>query len=130
MPMRLLLILLLACAAPTAPVLAAEGKATDKTTYVSIDTLTATVTAGNGRRQTMTVQSGVDITDPVLRATATASTPRLRDAYTLILQVYAGGLQSGTPPDPDYLARRLQGATDQVLGKPGARFLIGGIMIN
>ena len=37
---------------------------------------------------------------------------------------------SGTPPDIDYLCRRLQGATDRVLGKPGGRFLVGGIMVN
>lgn len=109
--------------------LAAE-KSGDKGDYVSIDTLTATVLAGNGRREVMTVQSGVDVPDPALRDYVQKDTPRLRDAYAQELQLYAGALPSGSPPDADYIVRRLQGATDRVLGKHGARFLIGGIMVN
>jgi hypothetical protein len=124
----LILTLCLAFLAPAAA-LAAE-KNQDKGSYVSIDTLTATVLAGNGRHQVMTVQSGVDAPDPALRDYVEKDTPRLRDAYTQELQLYAGGLPSGSPPDADYIARRLQAATDRVLGKPGARFLIGGIMVN
>lgn len=112
----------------SAPAFAAENK--DKGSYVPIDTLTATVLAGNGRHQVMTVQSGVDAHDPALRSYVEKVTPRLQDAYTQELQLYAGGLSSGSPPDADYIARRLQAATDRVLGKPGARFLIGGIMVN
>ncbi len=107
---------------------AAENK--EKGTYVSIDTLTATALAGNGRHQIMTVQAGVDAPDPALRDYAQKVTPRLRDAYTQVLQLYAGGLAPGAPPDADYVARRLQEATDRVLGKPGGKFLIGGIMVN
>lgn len=124
----LILTLCLAFLAPAAA-LAAE-KNQDKGSYVSIDTLTATVLAGNGRHQVMTVQSGVDAPDAALRDYVEKDTPRLRDAYTQELQLYAGGLPSGSPPDADYIARRLQAATDRVLGKPGARFLIGGIMVN
>lgn len=118
----LLALLIPACA------LAAEKK--EKGSYVSIDTLTATVLAGNGRHQVMTVQSGVDAPDAALHAYVQKVTPRLRDAFAQELQLYAGGLPSGAPPDADYIARRLQGATDRVLGKPGGRFLIGGIMVN
>ncbi len=127
MPIRLLLMVLLIAAAPAAA-LARDEK--DKGAFVTVDTLTATVLAANGRRQVMTVQSGVDAPDLKLRALAEASEPRLRDAFTQELQTYASGLASGTPPDVDYLCRRLQGATDRVLGKPGGRFLIGGIMVN
>jgi hypothetical protein len=114
---------------PGRPAAAAETKK-DKGSFVTIDTLTATVLAANGRRQTMTVQSGVDVGDDKLRAYAVQVTPRLRDAFAQELQLYAGGMASGAPPDADYVARRLQAATDRVLGKPGARFLIGGIMVN
>jgi hypothetical protein len=122
----LLLALLLAGALP-GPAFA-EKK--EEGAYVAIDTLTATVMAGDGRHQVMTVQAGVDAPDPALHAYAEKVTPRLRDAYTQVLQLYAGGLTPGAPPDADYVARRLQEATDRVLGKPGAKFLIGGIMIN
>jgi hypothetical protein len=108
----------------------ADDKKKDKGTYVTIDTLTATAIAANGRHEVMTVQSGVDVPDPVLRVLAEQVQPRLRDAYTQVLQIYAGGLPPGSPPDADYVARRLQQATDQVLGKPGGRLLLGGIMIN
>ena len=102
----------------------------DKGTYVSIDTLTATVLAGNGRHQVMTVQSGVDVPEPKLHSYVQKVTPRLRDAFAQELQLYAGAMPSGSAPDADYIARRMQGAADRVLGKPGARFLIGGIMVN
>jgi hypothetical protein len=127
MPIRLFLMVLLIAAAPAAA-LARDEK--DKGTFVTVDTLTATVLAANGRRQVMTVQAGVDVIEPKLRAYAEASEPRLRDAFTQELQAYASGMLSGTPPDIDYLCRRLQGATDRVLGKPGGRFLVGGIMVN
>ncbi len=108
--------------------LAAEKK--DKGTFVTIDTLTAMVIAPNGRHQVLTIQSGVDVPDPVLRARAELVQPRLRDAYTQVVQLYAGVLPPGSPPDADYVARLMQEATDRVLGKPGGRLLLGGIMIN
>ena len=128
-----LLTLLVACLIPlalTPAAASADDKKKDKGTYVTIDTLTATVIAANGRHEVMTVQSGVDVPDPVLRVLAEQVQPRLRDAYTQALQVYAGGLAPGAPPDADYMARRMQQATDHVLGKPGGRLLLGGIMIN
>jgi len=120
-------VLMLTLLVPAAA-LAAEHK--EKGTFISVDTLTATVLSPGGRHQIMTVQSGVDCPDPALRDYAEKVTPRLRDALAQELQLYAGGLVSGSPPDADYLARRLQGATDRVLKKPGGRFLLGGIMVN
>jgi hypothetical protein len=127
MPIRFLLALLLVAAVPAAATARDEK---DKGSFVTVDTLTATVLAANGRRQVMTVQAGVDVPEPRLRALAEASGPRLRDAFAQELQAYASGLPAGAPPDVDYLCRRLQGATDRVLGKPGGRFLVGGIMVN
>ena len=117
-------------AAAVLPARAAAAEKKEKGSYVAVDTLTATVLAGNGRHQVMTVQSGVDAVDPALHDYVQKVTPRLRDAFAQELQLYAGGLPSGSPPDADYLARRLQGAADRVLGRPGARLLIGGIMVN
>lgn len=119
--------LLLAVALPDA---ARAAEAKEKGSYVSIDTLTAMVMNPGGRRQVITMQVGVDCDDPKLHAYAEMVQPRLRDAYAQLLQLYAGGLQPNALPDVDYLARRMQTATDQVLGKPGGKFLIGGIMVN
>lgn len=108
---------------------AQEGKK-DKSSFVPIDTVTASVIASSGRHQVMTMQSGVDVPDPALRHYADLVTPRLRDAFTQVVQAYAAGLPPDSPPDADYLARKLQEATDRVLKKPGGRLLLGGIMIN
>ena len=130
MPGRALILALLASALLSPPALAAEGGKKDKSSFVAIDTLTAMVMAANGRKQVMTVQAGVDAPDPALRALADSAQPRLRDAYVQVLQIYAGGLRPGAPPDADYVARRLQDATDRVLKKPGGKLLLGGIMVN
>ena len=94
---RALLVLLALSLLPAAA--HADDKKKDKGTYVTIDTLTATAIAANGRHAVMTVQSGVDVPDPVLRVLAEQVQPRLRDAYTQVLQIYAGGLPPGSPPD-------------------------------
>ena len=127
---RALIALTVFCLIPGLAAAAEEKKKDNKTTYVPIDTLTAMVMASNGRHAVLTVQSGVDVPDPALNARALSVTPRLRDAYVQVLQTYAGGLQPGAPPDPEYVGRRLQQVTDQVLGKPGGKFLFGGIMVN
>jgi hypothetical protein len=125
----LLLAAVLAVAARPGVAAAAEKK--ENATFVAIDTLTAMVVGPGGRRQVMTVQSGVDTpNNPALHDYVDKITPRLRDAYAQTLQIYAGGLAPGLPPDADYIARRLQADTDRLVGKPGARLLIGGIMIN
>jgi hypothetical protein len=120
--------LLLLPAVASGQALAAENKASE--TYVAIDTLAATVTSDSGRRLVMTVQAGVDAPNPALHAYLEKVTPRLRDAYTQVLQVYAAELTSGAAPDADYIARKMQEATDRVLKKPGGRLLLGGIMLN
>jgi hypothetical protein len=130
MRLRFASLVLLALLLPAALPGPAFAEKKEEATYVSVETLTATVLANNGRHQIMTVQAGVDVPDKALHDYAEKVTPRLRDAYTQILELYAGGIVPGSPPDPDYVARRMQEATDRVLGKPGAKFLIGGIMVN
>ena len=108
----------------------AEAGKKGKSTFVQVDTLTASVVASSGRRQVMTIQCGVDVPDPALRNYTDLVTPRLRDAFNQTVATYAAGLQPGVPPDADYVARKLQDDTDRVLKKPGGRLLLGGIMIN
>ena len=58
------------------------------------------------------------------------SMPLLRAAYSEVLRTYATGLATGAVPNADYLARELQRQTDMALGRPGARVLLGSILVN
>jgi hypothetical protein len=127
----------LALAAAAAAALAAGPAALAKdapkgntATYTSFDALTATIWRTDGRRGVLTVQGGLDVADPALRAKAAASGPVLRDAYVRALNVYAQSLVPGSVPDIDQIGMRLQRATDGVLHRPGARVLLGTVLAN
>jgi hypothetical protein len=105
-------------------------KKTGGETYIEINTLTAYTMKPGARRGVMTVDCGLDIPDPALRDRAQLVLPRLRAAYVQTVQVYAGGLPAGLPPNPDFLARNLQRATDEILGRKGARVLMGAVLVN
>ena len=130
------LIVLCALAALPATARAGEGgkdKDKDKAgelSYIKLETLTAFTIKPNGRRGVMSVECGVDIPDPGLRARAQLLLPRLRAAFVDTVQIYAGGLPGGMPPDPDFLARNLQRSADEVLGRKGARVLMGAVLVN
>jgi hypothetical protein len=98
--------------------------------YIQLDTLSATIVRPNGRRGVMTVECGIDVADAGLHARAVQSTPLLRAAFSEILRTYASGLPSGAPPNADYLSMALQRQTDTVLGRPGAKLLLGTILVN
>jgi len=95
-----------------------------------IETLTAYTVKPAGRRGVMTVDCGLDVPDGALRARAQLLLPRLRAAYVQVVQIYAGGLPSGLAPNPDFLARSLQRSTDEILGRRGARLLMGAVIVN
>lgn len=128
---RELLVALAVTAAP-GPLYAGEGekKPAGGASYIAIDTLTGTTTKASGRRGVLTVECGLDVPDGNLRALAEASLPRLRAALVQTVIVYAAGLPSGQPPSADWLAMTLQRDTDQTLGRPGARVLLGAILVN
>jgi hypothetical protein len=117
--------------APTA-VLAqrAEKKKGGGITYIQFETLTATIMKSDGRRGVFTVDAGVDVPDAALRARVNLVLPRLRAAYLQVLQTYVYSLNPGAPPDPDYLLMSLQRETDRVLGRPGAKLLLGAMQVN
>lgn len=98
--------------------------------YLEFSTLTATVFRPDRRRGVMVVDASLDIPDAALRARAASLTPRLRAAYAQALNVYAAGLPPGRPADPEYLSREMQRRTDAAIGRPGAKFLLGSILIN
>jgi hypothetical protein len=127
---RLVLASLLALAPATAVAQQEERKKGGGASFIQLDALTATTLRPDGRRGVMTMEVGLDVPDPGLRARAMASTPLLRAAYSEVLRAYAAGLAPMTPPSADYLSLRLQQVTDQTLGRPGARLLIGDILVN
>jgi hypothetical protein len=108
----------------------AEKKKGGGITYIQFQTLTATIIKNDGRRGVLTVEAGVDVPNAPLRAQVNLVLPRLRAAYVQVLQSYIWGLNPGSPPDPDYLSMMLQRETDHVLGRPGARLLIGAMLVN
>jgi len=124
---------LIAIAAALPGVAAASGKAEkapSRSPYLQIQTLLGTTMRADGRRGSLTVECGLDIPDPALRERAEQSIPRLRSAYASTVQAYAAGLPSGTAPNADFIARALQQQTDLVLGRQGARLLLGTILVN
>ena len=107
----------------------AEKKKGGGASYLQIQPLSATTNATGGRRGVLTVETGVDIPDGNLRAFCELRLPRLRAAYLQVVQIYAAGLSPGTPPNADFLGRELQRETDRVLGRPGAKLLLGAILV-
>ena len=98
--------------------------------YLPIDTLTGATNKPGGRRGVMTVDCGLDVPDAKLRERATISMPRLRAAYVQVVLIYAAGLPSGAAPNVDFIARELPRQTHLVLGRPGARVLMGAVVVN
>jgi hypothetical protein len=130
MERRALLALLAAVAALPGLARAEEKKRAGGVNYIPINTLTGTTNRPGGRRGVLTVDCGLDVPDEKLRAHTYLSLPRLRAAYVQVVQTYAAGLPSGSPPNTDIIGRELQRQTDQVLGRRGARLLLGAILVN
>jgi len=127
---RLALALPLLFAASIAVAASAEKKKGGGETFIQLPTLTASIFRADGHRGVLTVDIGLDIPDGGLRQRASASIPLLRDAYTRQLLIYAPSINPGAPPNPDVIGAELQRATDQTLGRPGAKLLLGTILEN
>lgn len=126
---RRLLALGLACALLPAAAGAAEKKRQSET-FIPFPTLSASLVRADGSRGVLSVEAGLDVPDPALNKVALGLQPRLRDAYTRVMGVYAGSIPPAGAPNPDVLGAQLQRATDTVLGRPGAKILFGSIIIN
>ena len=112
----------------TAP-LRTDAGAPAQDSYLRLPTVTATVIRSGGRRGVMTVETGVDTPDAALRARVAQSAPRLRAAYASAVQQFAHTLLPGAAPDVERLVAQLQAATNTVMGRAGARLLIGTVMV-
>lgn len=108
---------------------AEEKKRSGGKSYVQLPTLTASMARPGGGRGVLTAQAGVDAPDPAVKARVDLVLPRLLDAYASATAAFAASLAPGAPPDVDALVGRLQAATDRVVGRPGARFLIGTVLV-
>ena len=129
---RLILVLALipALAAGSAAFAASEKKKGGGDSYLQFPGMVATLNVGGGRRGVLMVETGLDVPDGGLRARADQLQPRLRDAYLRFLMTYAASLPPGGLPNADTIGVSLQRATDEVLGKPGAKLLLGSILEN
>lgn len=116
-----------ALAAPAAASPDSDGAPTNS--YFELDTLTAGVARPGGRRGVMTVECGIDAPGAQMRVRAEQSIPRLRSALAIAAQRHAAALRPGEPPNIEHLLRDLQAAVNEVMGGPGARFLIGTVMV-
>jgi hypothetical protein len=131
------LVRLLALAAAPALVAPAAWAAADEkkkksggVSYIPIETLTGATNRPDGRRGVLTVECGLDIPNGGLRARAEMIMPRIRAAYVQTVMIYAAGLPPGAAPNADFLAASLQRETNQLLGGPGARLLLGAMLVN
>jgi flagellar basal body-associated protein FliL len=124
---------ILAAASLAAPPAFAGHGGGDKTapaTYFALQPLTATALRRDGRRGVMTLEAGVQATDPKLMERVQQSEPRLRAAFAEVLMTYTAGMPRGGAPDLTYLGGKLQDAADKVLGRKGSKVLLGSAMVN
>ncbi len=98
--------------------------------YIQLDPLTAALSVVQRHRRILSVECGLDVADAGLRIRAQQSVLLLRDAYLRWLTVYAASLAPQAPPNPDAIEAQMQRDTDRILGRPGARFVLGTIMVN
>lgn len=127
---RFLSLIALAAAPAIAHASGGEKKKSGGGSYVPVQTLLGTTLRASGRRGVLSVDCGLDVPDAALRTRAEQSEPRLRAAYVQTVQSYAAGLAPGALPNADYIGQTLQRQTDAILGKPGARVLLGAIIVN
>jgi hypothetical protein len=117
-------------AAPSAFASSGGDKKAAPSTYFALQPLTATAIRRDGRRGVMTLEAGVQATDPGLMERAQQSEPRLRAAFAQVLMTYTAGLPRGAAPDLAYLGGKMQDAADKVLGRKGSRVLLGSALVN
>ncbi len=98
--------------------------------YVHLPGLTTNVLRANGRWGVVTIEAGLDIQDEKLRLRVQHSIPLLMDGYTRALAGIGPSVRAGAQPDLDRVSTTLQGVTNRVLGRTGAVFLVGSVIVN
>ncbi len=98
--------------------------------YTQFPLITVFTQANATHHGTLSVDMGLYTDDAKLQAQIKSYMPRLQDAYLSRLQGYANSLNPRSLADPDFVSLQLQQATDKVLGRGGAKVLLGSVLLN
>jgi hypothetical protein len=109
---------------------APKHKLTQAESYLMIDPIYSAVMDGDRPVGMLMIGVGVDIPDAKLRGEALHAMPVLRDAYVRNLMSFSTTfVHPDRQPDVTRIADRLQGVTDRVLGRKGARLLLAQVAV-
>lgn len=100
------------------------------TTFIEMEALTVNIFRSNYNRGKVEIIINLDIPDQNVRTRAAETMPRLRAAYVQVLTSLLYDLPPRTPPNIEELDAALQRTTDKVLGRRGAKVLLGSVVIN
>lgn len=107
---------------------APKHKLTQAESYMMVDPLYLPVFDGNRPVGMLMIGVGIDVPDPKLRDEADRAMPVLRDGYVRnLLNFSTTSVRPWRQPDVVEIADRLQGVTDRVLHRKGAKLLLAQI---
>ena len=98
--------------------------------FTQFPMLTVFTQVSSNRHGTMSVDMGLYASDAKLSSQVKLYQPRLQDAYISKLQAYAADLNARSMVNTDYISGQLQQVTDQILGRTGAKVLLGSVLMN
>jgi flagellar basal body-associated protein FliL len=100
------------------------------TNLVQLQPLAVNIFRSNYQMGKVEVLITLDLPNLALRERTQLSQPRLRAAYVQTISSFMYDLPPRTPPDLDQLTDALQHTTNRVLGRPGAKLLLGFLLVN
>jgi hypothetical protein len=104
---------------------APKHKLTQADSYLMVDPLYLPIFDGDRPVGMLMIGVGIDIPDAKLRGEAEHAMPILRDGFVRNLMNFSTtSVRSWRQPDVDEIGDRLQGVTDRVLRRKGARLLL------
>lgn len=104
---------------------AAKHKVTQADSYLTIDPLYLPIFEGDRPVGMLMIGIGIDVPDARLRGDAVHAMPILRDGFVRNLMNFSTtSVRSWRQPDVAAIGDRLQGVTDRVLRRKGARLLL------
>lgn len=126
----LLGLLPLVLAAPSRAAEKEAGGGKEQVTFVRLPVIQANIVRSNRTRGVISLENGVDVKDPKLRARVGQMQPRLRSAMARQLMLYTANLSPGQSPNLEVLIPLLQKQVDLAMGGPGARLVVMDVLIN
>ncbi|MEI9996051.1 MAG: hypothetical protein WDM91_15760 [Rhizomicrobium sp.] len=104
---------------------APKHKVTQSDSYLMIDPIYTAIIDDDRPVGILMLGVGIDIPDAKLRAAALHAMPVLRDGFLRNMMAFSTtAVRTTRQPDVTAIADRLQGVTDRVLGRKGARLLL------